>query len=66
MQQFENDHLDLRGQFFMRIGGRLLRNPDAAYRFIGIVCGETSISELAMIEALFNKSLQENINVNEN
>ena len=50
----------------MRIGGRLLRNPDAAYRFIGIVCGETSISELAMIEALFNKSLQENINVNEN
>ncbi|MBQ8460574.1 hypothetical protein IJ541_10815 [bacterium] len=66
MQQFENKHLDMRSQFFMRIGSKLLRNPDAAYRFIGIVCGETSISELAMIEALFNNSLQNNINTNEN
>lgn len=66
MQQFENQHLDMRGQFFMRIGSKLLRNPDAAYRFIGIVCGETSISELAMIEAMFNNSLQNNINTNEN
>jgi len=57
MQQFENQHLDMRSQFFMRIGGKVLRNPDAAYKFIGVVCGEASISELAMIEQLFYNSL---------
>jgi len=66
MQQFDNKHLDIRGQFFMRIGGRVLRNPDAAYKFIGIVCGEASISELAMIEALFANSLTNTTNTIEN
>ena len=50
----------------MRIGGRVLRNPDAAYKFIGIVCGEASISELAMIEALFANSLTNTTNTSEN
>lgn len=66
MQQFENKHLDMRSQFFMRIGGKVLRNPDAAYKFIGVVCGEASISELAMIETLFYNSLRNTTNTSEN
>ena len=66
MQQFENKHLDMRSQFFMRIGEKVLRNPDAAYKFIGVVCGEASISELAMIERLFYNSLRNTTNTSAN
>lgn len=66
MQQFENKHLDMRSQFFMRIGNELLRNPDAAYKFVSVVCGETSIQELTMLEVLFRNSLQNKNNIGEN
>jgi hypothetical protein len=51
MQGYE--HLDLRRQFYIRMADKLLRNSDAAYTFMGVVCETVSISDLPTIEAIF-------------
>lgn len=66
MQEFDNKHLDIRSQFITRISGDLLRNPDAAYKFINIVCNEVSISELPMIEVMFKNTISKETTTNNN
>jgi hypothetical protein len=66
MQQFDNKHLDIRSQFITRISGELLRNPDAAYKFISIVCNEVSISELPILEMMFKNSITKELPINNN
>lgn len=53
----DNEDFDLRSRFFLRIGGKVLRNPDSLYQFIRIICSETSITELAIIEAIFSDTI---------
>ncbi len=57
LPQFDYKHLDIRTQFFARMSGKILRDPDAAYTFMNIVCNSISIAELPTIEILFNNSV---------
>ena len=60
-KQFDNNHLDTRGQFAARMSGELIRKPDAAYKFISIVCSEVNISKLPVIEAMFKNSINKEV-----
>lgn len=61
MEQFDNKHLDIRSQFCTRISGELIRKPDAAYKFISIVCNEINMSELPVIEMMFKDSIKKEV-----
>lgn len=59
MQENEYKHLDLRNQFYMRMSKELSRNPDAAYKFMNLVCNLISLSELPLLEIYFQNSIKE-------
>ena len=56
---FENNHLTMREQFFTKMANQLIRNSDAAYTFIGVVCDTVSITDLPTIEAIFLSKTKE-------
>lgn len=55
----ENKHLDLRRQFYVRMAEKILKNTDAAYTFMGVVCETVSITDLPTIEAIFVSKVKE-------
>ena len=55
----ENEHLDLRRQFYVRMADKILRNSDTAYTFMGVVCDKVSITDLPTIEAIFVSKVKE-------
>ena len=55
----ENKHLDLRRQFYVRMAEKILKNTDAAYTFMGVVCETVSITDLPTIEAIFVSKIKE-------
>lgn len=50
---FNNKHLTVREQFYSRMATQLVKNSDAAYTFMGVVCDTVSITDLPTIEAIF-------------
>ncbi|MDO5307477.1 MAG: hypothetical protein Q4E83_06940 [bacterium] len=56
---FENNHLTMREQFFTKMANQLIRNSDAAYTFMGVVCDTVSITDLPTIEAIFLSKTKE-------
>ena len=56
---FENNHLTMREQFFTKMANQLIRNSDAAYTFMGVVCETVSITDLPTIEAIFLSKTKE-------
>lgn len=54
-----NKHLDLRRQFYVRMAEKILKNTDAAYTFMGVVCETVSITDLPTIEAIFVSKVKE-------
>ena len=55
----ENQHLDLRRQFYVRMADKILKNSDTAYTFMGVVCDTVSITDLPTIEAIFLSKTKE-------
>jgi hypothetical protein len=37
----------------------ILRNPDTAYLFVGVVCETVSMTDLPMIEMVFKNKIQQ-------
>lgn len=56
---FENNHLTMREQFFTKMANQLIKNSDAAYTFMGVVCDTVSITDLPTIEAIFLSKTKE-------
>ena len=56
---FKNNHLTMREQFFTKMANQLIRNSDAAYTFMGVVCDTVSITDLPTIEAIFLSKTKE-------
>lgn len=56
---FENNHLTMREQIFTKMANQLIRNSDAAYTFMGVVCDTVSITDLPTIEAIFLSKTKE-------
>ena len=54
-----NEHLDLRRQFYVRMADKILKNQNAAYTFMGVVCETVSITDLPTIEAIFVSKVKE-------
>ena len=54
-----NEHLTMREQFYVRMADKILKNSDAAYLFMGVVCDTVSITDLATIEAVFVSKAQQ-------
>lgn len=54
-----NNHLTIRQQFYVRMSNDILRDPDTAYLFMGVVCETVSMTELPMIEMVFKNKIQQ-------
>lgn len=54
-----NEHLTVRQQFYVRMADKILKNSDAAYLFMGVVCDTVSLAELPTIEAVFVSKVQQ-------
>ena len=54
-----NEHLTMREQFYVRMADKILKNSDAAYLFMGVVCDTVSITDLPTIEAIFVSKVQQ-------
>lgn len=54
-----NEHLTVRQQFYVRMADKILKNSDAAYLFMGVVCDTVSIADLPIIEAVFVSKVQQ-------
>lgn len=54
-----NEHLTMREQFYVRMTDKILKNSDAAYLFMGVVCDTVSITDLPTIEAVFVSKVQQ-------
>ncbi len=54
-----NEHLTVRQQFYVRMVDKILKNSDAAYLFMGVVCDTVSITDLPTIEAVFVSKVQQ-------
>ena len=61
-----NEHLDLRRQFYVRMADKILKNQDAAFLFMSIVCETVSVSDLSLIEIAFKKKKKKPAGINNN
>lgn len=56
-----NEHLTVRQQFYVRMADKILKNSDAAYLFMGVVCDTVSITDLPTIEAIFSNRAEQKL-----